>query len=158
MLLKGFNGSYQSSIRGLESLKKKFHRIEYAILVALIWFHQKAQLIDEEKLRGLNSELNQAETRVQAEDALLAADFLFYTKSYEAVSDCLSLPSVLRSCHDNVSTQNQDVQVEKYRILCWLRLCTSTKMTTVDATLLRSTLQGHTTFKTSVDCIMIQAM
>ena len=158
MLPIGLNGSYQSSIRGLESLKKKFRQIEYATLVALIWFHQRAQLIDEEKLRGLESELKQAETRVQADDALIAADFLFHTKSYEAASDCLSLPPVLRSCHDNVATQNPEVQVEKYRILCWLRLYTSTKMINVDATVLRSALQSHTTFKTSVDCLMIQAM
>ncbi len=152
----GFCGSHQSAIRGLEILRKKFRSIDYAVISALIWFHERCNLVDEGDLRNLGNALKKAETIIDVDGALLAADFFFHTASYEAASSCLNLPSLLHS-HNGVSNENEEVAAEIYRIRFWISLSSAKDVPMLDTNLTHSSLHGNTYFDENVDCLMVQA-
>jgi hypothetical protein len=113
--IKGFLGLHQDAVNDLYLIRKSHRHVDYAILMAIIWFHRKAEYVDEDELQKLNCDLEVSLDCIHVDGALLAADFCFHVQDYMASSVCLELPSNGQS-----HFISEDADCEKRRIKMWL--------------------------------------
>lgn len=123
-------------------MRRSYRYLEFAVICALIWFQQQADLIDEDDLRKLKADLKTARSCVQVEAALLAADFYNHVSDFESAFMCLNLP-----IFENVKNTNQTLDhgslkmiQERCRVELWvhLRQFKSNPSTSLNSDLLRS--------------------
>ncbi len=110
--LSGLSGRYRDALNDLQGMRKNHRYLDYAILSALIWFHQKVQMtaieenFDNELMyneNGNDDDGDEVEKLTMAlkaakdccvhmdEGALLASEFHFYVGEYNEAQSCLNV-------------------------------------------------------------------
>ena len=164
----GFGGFHQNAIRELESMRRSYRHLEYAIVLALIWFHQKAELVDEDELQKLDVALGATKSCMHIDGALLAADFYVHAGDHEAASACLNHPIVLKvknSSNSSSSSSNsnstttklvREANVERCRIQLWVILIFDLSKSHADVPFV-SALEKNVNHVENIDSTMVRS-
>ncbi len=147
----GFGGLYQNAIKELERVRSSHRYLEYAIVSALIWFHQKADFVDEEELQKLNIALDAAQRCMHVDGVLLSADFYLHANDYEAVSRCLNHRVVKKN-----KNSDEKAKMERCRIRLWSNIM-SGSINTNDFMTFNSVLDHNNHCSVNIDSMMVQA-
>ena len=150
----------QNAIRDLEAMRRSNRHLEFAIVSALIWFHQKADIIDEEELRRLDAVLKTAKSCIHVDGALLAADFYFHVADYEAASVCLKFQVVMKlhqNHYDDSDMVSTEANIESCRIQLWLAIAGFKQTSGNSIISIMSVLEKNVCDQENIDVIMAQA-
>ena len=117
------SGHEQKAIRSLNTLKTSHRRLQYATLSALIWFHERYDLQDEDELSSLRLSLSVAEKCANIEGLLLSSDFHIHVGNVEEAQEILDANyfDMARPC-DQTNANEEALNIEEQRIRLQLKL------------------------------------
>ena len=118
----------RGAMKTLEAMRIKYRYLDYAILSALIWFHQQqistdtALAIDSKELSKLERSLQAAKECNYTEGLVLASEFLFCVKQFDAAYSCLNTAIAKKNSRTSSTVDTEElVQQDIHRMLQWLK-------------------------------------
>ena len=94
LICAGLFGELEVCLQDLEAVRKLHRFLDYAIISALIWFHQECGECNRTEVVKLKSASEAALECIHLDGALLAADFhLHVSKNLEEVKRCIRIAS-----------------------------------------------------------------
>ena len=103
-------------------MKKTHRRLQYATLSALIWFHERSNLLDEDEISKLGLSLSVAEKCATVEALLITSNFYIHVGNIEEAQEILD-GDYFQTVRPNQSNGNFDaLNIEEHRIRLLIKL------------------------------------
>ena len=128
------------------------------IIASLLWFHQQADLVDEDEIVKLDKSLDLAKSCMHIDGALLAADFFFFSGDLDSAASCLKHTAFIQSKNEQYDSYgSRQASIERSRIQCWLHEFHYKQKDHNKCSMFQIELKKYLANEENVDCLMIQA-